>query len=109
METWPRNSREGAVEPARTQRFEQTVELGRRVPVSDAIHAIAAFHGTADEEVRAAFLNLRDVHEGETAAFDDSVSNGGHCLKIEIFDAAGQPTAFSLIDSETGQPIAHIS
>lgn len=110
MKERPDNNSERIPNAKPPQKFEETVELGKRMSVPEAIHAIGNFDDTSGAAVEAAFLNIREADkENDTVAFDNSVSNGRHCLKIEIYDKEGNRKVFSLIDADTGQPIAHIS
>ncbi len=90
-------------------KFEDIIKLDTIMSMDEAVSAIATFHNTSHQAVLDAFLNLREAKEDDVVIFGNSISNGRHCLKIMIYDKNGTCKVFSLIDSDTGHPIAHIS
>jgi hypothetical protein len=111
METWPKNSRGSGEQISDVQKknFEETVALDTPLSVKEVVRAIAAYHETSESAVLDAFLNLRQAADDDIVTLSDSVSNGDHCLKVEIQNKAMGTRVFSLIDSVTGHPIAHIA
>lgn len=93
----------------RNSTFKDFVTLGVPMPVAEAVQQLATFRGLSAEAILGAFLNLRNAEPGDTATFGESVSNGSHCLKIQICDSSGRFKVFSLLDAETGRFIPHIS
>ncbi len=91
----------------RESNFSKYIPLGKKMPVQEAIDAMAAFHDATPEAVIAAFLNLKDFNEG-TIEFRESVNNSTPCIVMEGKDANGTYKWASAINIHSGQPQAWV-
>lgn len=90
--------------------FVNFVELNKQMTVLEAVKILAEFHGTSDQNVLNAFMNLRNDmdKEGYTAVFQNSINNSTSCLSVVVNGPDGHQVSSSKMDKYTGQPMAHI-
>ena len=93
------------------ENFNTFVELNKPMTVREAVQVLAEFHGVSEENVLAAFMNLKnDVDkEGYTATFYKTLNQSADAMGVEVKDEKNNWVSNSKIDQYTGQPMQHAS
>lgn len=99
----------GSSAPETQKRFDKTAPIGITMSIKDAIRTLSNFHDVTPEIILATFLNLREASNGDTAQFENSISNSVPCIVVKTYAKDGKLKSSSLIDAETGQMIPHHS
>jgi hypothetical protein len=85
--------------------FADTITFDQPMTRQDAINALATFHGVPEENVLAAFLNLRQAASDCKVVFQKGSANGWNIVNMKGRYPDGRFAWNHRIDWHTGQPI----